>query len=97
MRDASLDPAELKTPGKSRADKIVDAERREAEQYARLLKAIRLTPDGDTAKGLRGPSGLNCEDFSKAILKALQDGKAEKCRVKKHTRTEDGYKPTKLT
>ena len=31
VRDASLDPAELKTPGKSKADKIVDAECREAE------------------------------------------------------------------
>ena len=66
----------------------------EAEYYSRVLKALGWSREGDTAKGLRATTGLNSENFGKAVLTALEDGRQKKCRVKKHTRMEDGYKPT---
>lgn len=93
-REASLNPAELKRPNKGRGDKAAEMERKETEQRSRLLKALQTAPDGDTAKGLRITAGLNAADFGKAILTLLQEGCAERCRIKKHTRIEDGYKPT---
>ncbi len=94
VRDASLDPGELKVSGKSKADKIVDAECREAEHCTRLLKALRAAPEGDTARSLKTTTGLNTDRFGKAITTLLQEGRAEGCSIKKHTRMEDGFKST---
>ncbi len=93
-RDTGLDPAALKVPGKSKIDRAAELERQEEEHRTRLLKAVRLVPKGDTAKALRTTTGLNTEKFGKAIVTLLQEGRVKKCRIKKHTRMEDGYKPT---
>ena len=95
VRNASLDPGELKVSGKSKADKIVDAECREAEHCTRLLKALRAAPEGDTARSLKTTTGLNTDRFGKAITTLLQEGRAEGCSIReKHTRMEDGFKST---
>ena len=94
-RDASLNPTDLKMPrGRTNADKAAALEQRQADQRSRLLKALQISPNGDTEKELRKLAGLNSPDFSKAILTLLQEGRAEKCQVKKHTRMENAYKPT---
>jgi hypothetical protein len=93
-RDVTLNPAELKVPGKSSKEKAEQREQQETEQRNRLLRVIKAMPDGDTARSLRTSAGLNPKDFGKAMSVLLQDKRVEPCRVKKHTRTEDGYRVT---
>jgi hypothetical protein len=76
------------------AQKAAEVEKREGEQRERLLKALRLVPDGDTGKALREAAGLNPANFSKAISALIQEGRAERCKVIKNRREEDGFKPT---
>ncbi len=94
VRDASLNPAELKTPGRSTRDKAAEQERREGEHRQRLLAVLRATPDGDTGRMLARAAGLNTDNFGRAIATLLQEGRAERCKVTKNKRDEDGFKPT---
>jgi hypothetical protein len=69
-------------------------ERRDEEHRGRLLQVLRQTPDGDTQRELSKLAGLNSKNFPSAILTLLQEGRAERCKVVKNGRPENGYKPT---
>jgi hypothetical protein len=69
-------------------------ERRDDEHRGRLLQALRQTPQGDTQRVLSRLAHLNPDSFSRAILALLQEGRAERCKVVKNKRAEDGFKPT---
>jgi hypothetical protein len=68
-------------------------ERKEQEHVAKLEKALRVNPAGETPRVLRDQSGLNGSSFATAIRTLLQLGKAELCEVKKHNQRFDGYRP----
>jgi hypothetical protein len=74
--------------------KAAEQEAREGEHRERLLTVLRRTPEGDTERALSRAAGLNPKDFGRAIFSLVQEGRAVAGRVKKHTRMEDGYKPT---
>jgi len=74
--------------------KAADQEKREGEHRERLLTVLRTMPEGDTGRALSGAAGLNPTNFHKAITALLQEGRAERCKVIKHKRAEDGFKPT---
>jgi hypothetical protein len=93
-RDATLDPSELKTPGKGKRDKAADQEQREREHCNRLLAVLRATPDGDTGRALARAAGLNTDNFGRAIAALLQEGRAERVEIRKSRSTYDGFRPT---
>ena len=74
--------------------KAAEQEKRDGEHRERLLTVLRSRPDGDTAKGLREASGLNCAAVGKAIACLLQEGRAKPCQVSKNGAKYDGFKPT---
>ncbi|MHB9044517.1 MAG: AAA family ATPase [Pirellulales bacterium] len=74
--------------------KAADMERRDGEHRSRLLSALRQCPAGETKKTLRSISGLNEENFAKAIRTLLQEGRAKICQVQKGKNTYDGFGPT---
>jgi len=81
-----LEPGRTETPGKSKRDRAEDIEQQEAQQRARLLKALQSSPDGDTATGLSDHGRVEHRKLREGILTLLQEGPRERCRVKKHTR-----------
>jgi len=74
--------------------KAAELEKREADQRERLLSVLARCPEGDTARGLREASGLNCKAFGTAISALLQEGRAIRVKTTKNRREEDGYRPT---
>ena len=75
--------------------KAAEQEKREGEKHDRLLAALKTAPEGDTARGLRDASGLNYQDFGKAIACLLQEGRAERCELTKNGAKHDGFRPCK--
>lgn len=84
--------AEIKREKETR--RAADLEKREGEYRDRLLTALRKTPDGDTARGLRPAARLNNDSFNRAISALIQEGRAEPCEITKNKRKFDGYRPT---
>jgi hypothetical protein len=74
--------------------KATKQELREGECRARLLDVLRGVPEGDTPRQLRIAARLNPDGFDRAIFALLAEGRAERCKIKRHTGTYDGYKPT---
>jgi len=74
--------------------KAAEQEQREGEHRARLLEVLRKTPDGDTARALRGAARLNTDSFDRAIFALMQEGRALSCEVTKTGRKYDGFKPS---
>jgi RecA-family ATPase len=94
-RDGTLDPAELKKmPGRNKADKAADQERLDGERRERLLTVLRTAPEGDTERALSRMSHLNQEQFGRAMVSLLQEGRAVRCQVIKNRRPEDGFRPS---
>jgi hypothetical protein len=74
--------------------KAVEQERREGEHRERLLAVLHTCPDGDTERQLSKAAGLNPQNFGKAIVALLQEGRAVRCEVTKNGAKYDGYKAT---
>jgi hypothetical protein len=76
------------------ARKAAEQEKREGEHRDRLLTVLRATRDGDTERALSRAAHLNPDDFGRAIFALMQEGRAARCQIAKHTGTYDGFKPT---
>jgi hypothetical protein len=74
--------------------KAADLEKRDEQNRERLLTVLRTIPEGDTERALSRAAGLNPANFHKAITALLHEGRAVPCKVIKHKRPEDGFKPT---
>jgi hypothetical protein len=94
VRDNTLDPAELKVPGKTKRDKAAEQERRDGEHRDQLLRVLRSHADGETARTLRIEAGLNPATFNKAVAVLLQEGRAEMGKITKKGTAYDAFKPT---
>jgi hypothetical protein len=68
-------------------------EKREDEHRRKLLDALRVHREGETAKKLREVSGLNGTNFATAIRTLLKEGRAKTCTVKKSGKDWEGYRP----
>ena len=84
--------AELKTQRENK--RAADQERREDDYRHRLLDAIRQFPDGAACKTIRNVAGLNADNFSKAVLPLIKEGRAELCETPKGKRGE-WFRPCK--
>jgi hypothetical protein len=67
-------------------------ETRHDEHRQRLLKVLKRLPEGETVRQLRLLTGLNAENFARAIDYLFQEGRAEQCQVRKQNVTYDGFR-----
>ena len=68
-------------------------EKRIAADAEKLLKVYRSQSEGDTLRSVAAQAGMAVSRYSTANRKLLDDGLIVPCRVKKHTRQEDGFRP----
>jgi hypothetical protein len=72
--------------------KAREQERREQDDRRKVTEAMRRISDGDTITGISKLAGLAKDRTALAIRCLLGDGLAEMIDIKKHTRTEQGYR-----